>query len=133
MNVSLVFLRVLVLILSIVFMTIYFHSLPEGKALSNTILGVSVGLLFGLLLIGFDIVFRRFNLRSFNIAIIGIFIGYLMGQGLILVFDALIDISSISVILQPQTLEIIKMALLLFGVYLGMIMTLRSSDELYVS
>jgi uncharacterized protein YacL len=35
--------------------------------------------------------------------------------------------------LQPQTLEIIKIALFLFGTYLGAIMTLRASDELYIS
>ncbi len=133
MNISLVFLRVLFLVLSMVFMTIYMHSMPEGKTFSNTIFGMGLGFVFGMLLIGLDMTFRRFNLRSFNIAIIGIFIGYLMGQALILVFDAIVDISSISVVFKPQTLEIIKIALLLFGVYLGMVMTLRSSDELYIS
>jgi hypothetical protein len=46
----------------------------------NTMLGILLGLVFGSLLIGFDLAFRRFNLRSFNIAIVGIFLGYLMGR-----------------------------------------------------
>ncbi len=133
MNISLAFLRIFFLILSVFFMTTFMLSTPTGTPVSNALIGVVVGLLFGFLLIGFDILFRRFNLRAFNIAIIGIFIGYLMGQALVLIFDAILDISSISIALQPQTLEIIKIALFLFGTYLGTMLTLRASDELYVS
>lgn len=133
MNISLAFLRTFFVILSVIFMTIYMHSTPGGHTVGNTMIGILLGLIFGALLIGFDKVFRRFNLRSFNIAIIGIFVGYLMGQAIVLVFSAILDISAASVVLQPKTLEIIKIAFFLFGVYLGTIMTLRSSDELYVS
>lgn len=133
MNISLAFMRTLFVILSIFFMTTFMISSPTGTFMGNTFVGILLGLIFGGLLIGFDITFKRFNLRSFNIAIIGIFIGYLMGQALVLVFDAILEISRISIILQPQTLEIIKIALFLFGTYLGTIMTLRASDELYVS
>ncbi len=133
MNISLTFLRTFFMILSVVFMTIYMHSIPSGQTFGNTIIGVVLGLAFGSLLIGFDMAFRRFNVRSFNIATIGIFIGYLMGQALLIVFSAILDISAASVVLQPITLEVIKIAIFLFGVYLGTIMTLRSSDELYIS
>lgn len=133
MNLSLVFTRFFFAILSVFFMTTYMVSLPEGALVWNVFFGVAIGLVFSALLIGFDIFFRRFNLRAFNIAIIGLLIGYLMGLALILIFDAILDISSISISLAPQTLEIMKIALFLFGTYLGTIMTLRSSDELYVS
>ncbi len=108
-------------------------SSPHGSPTGNVFIGLALGAALIALLIGFDIIFRKFNLRSFNIAIIGLFLGYLMGQALVLTFDAILDISSISISLSPQILEVIKMALFLFGVYLGTIMTLRSSDELYVS
>jgi uncharacterized protein YacL len=133
MNLSLVFLRILFVILSIFFMTTYMVSSQTGVPHINALIGIGLGMLFSFVLIGFDILFKRFNLRSFNIAIIGIFIGYLMGQALVLVFDAVLDISRISIVLQPQTLEVIKIALFLFGTYLGTIMTLRAADELYVS
>lgn len=133
MNISLAFLRVLFLILSVFFMTTYMVSSPTGSHATNVIIGVVLGLVFGFLLIGFDYFFKRFNLRSFNIAVIGLFIGYLMGQALVLIFSAILNISSITIALQPQTLEIVKIALFLFGTYLGTIMTLRSSDELYIS
>jgi uncharacterized protein YacL len=133
MNISLAFMRTLFVVLSIFFMTTFMISSPTGSLHVNALIGILIGLIFGFLLVGFDVAFKRFNLRSFNIAIIGIFIGYLMGQALVLVFDAILEISRISIILQPQTLEIIKIALFLFGTYLGTIMTLRASDELYVS
>jgi uncharacterized protein YacL len=133
MNISLAFMRILFVALSIFFMTTYMISTPTGTLTANILIGVALGVAFGILLIGFDSLFRKFNLRSFNIAIIGIFIGYLMGQALVLIFDAILEISSISITLQPQTLEVVKIALFLFGTYLGTIMTLRASDELYVS
>ncbi len=133
MNISLAFMRILFVTLSIFFMTTFMLSSQTGSASANASIGIILGFIFGFLLIGFDIVFKRFNLRSFNIAVIGIFIGYLMGQALVLIFNAVLEISRVSIILQPQTLEIIKIALFLFGTYLGTIMTLRASDELYVS
>ncbi|MFI5333890.1 MAG: PIN/TRAM domain-containing protein [Chlamydiales bacterium] len=133
MNISLAFMRIFFMILSIFFMTTFMLSSPIGSPATNSIIGVIIGLLFGFILVGFDTLFRRFNLRAFNVAIIGIFIGYLMGQAIVLTFDAVLEISSISMTLQPQTLEIIKIALFLFGTYLGAIMTLRASDELYIS
>jgi uncharacterized protein YacL len=133
MNISLAFLRTLFVLLSVVFMTLFMISLPSGKSLPNILFGVGIGFAFGMVLIAFDLAFRRFNLRSFNIAILGVFIGYLMGQALALILHAVLEVSSIGTLLQPHTIELIKIAVILFGVYLGTIMTLRSSDELYVS
>lgn len=133
MNISLAFVRIFFTIISIFFMTTYMLSRPEGLLATNALIGILIGFVFSLLLIGFDTLFRKFNLRSFNIAVVGLFIGYLMGQALVLIFDAILDLSSISLVLTPQALEIIKIALFLFGTYLGSIMTLRASDELYIS
>ena len=119
--------------LCVVFITIYTLSLPNVATGMGVTIGVIGGLIFMALLVGFDIAFKRFNLRSFNIAIIGLFIGYLMGQALVLVFDAILDFTRIADAFGPQTIEIIKIALFLFGLYLGTVMTLKSSDEIYVS
>jgi uncharacterized protein YacL len=128
MNLALAFTRTLFMILSIFFMTVYMASTGN-----NIGIGVGLGVVLGLALIGFDLLFKRFNLRAFNIAIIGLFVGYLMGQALVLVLGAILDISAASIALEPTVLEVIKIALFLFGVYLGTLMTLRSADELYVS
>ncbi len=133
MNIALAFTRLLFLILSIFFMTLYMISMPEGTLMSNAIIGVSIGIIFAFILYGFDVLFRKHNLRSFNIAIIGLFVGYLMGLALVLIFNTILDISTLTIHLQGQVIEIIKIALFLFGTYLGTVMTLKASDELYVS
>lgn len=133
MNISLTFLRILFFVLSILFMTTYMLSFPTGTIHENALLGIILGGSLGCLLIILDILFRKCNLRSFNIAIIGLFFGYLMGQALLLVFEAFLEISGISTALHPQAIELIKICLFLFGTYLGTIMTLKAADELYVS
>ncbi|MBS0620947.1 MAG: hypothetical protein JSS61_05770 [Verrucomicrobia bacterium] len=99
----------------------------------GALIGILVGGLFSLLLIGFDLTCKRFNLRSFNIATLGMFIGYFMGKALVLLLTTALEMSQMSFVLQPQTLDILKISLFLFGTYLGAIMTLRAADELYVS
>jgi uncharacterized protein YacL len=133
MNITLAFTRLFFFILSIFFITTYMITGPLGFSVENLIIGIGLGALLGLLLMGFDVLFRRYNLRSFNISIVGLFIGYFMGQALVLIFSAILDISSATIHLEPRILEVIKIALFLFGTYVGTIMTLRSSDELYVS
>lgn len=115
-------------------MTAYMISSPAGTLLERSILGVFSGFALGGLLIAFDLIFKRFNLRSFNIAIIGLFVGYLMGGALVLVLKAILDISTLDdTYLSQRTIEMMEVSLFLFGIYLGTLMTLRSSDELYVS
>lgn len=93
--------------------------------------GAILGILIGSILIGLDFFFRKFNLRSFNIVILGLFIGYLMSLALLLIFQAILDIASIHP--EHHIIEIVKIFLFLFGTYLGVVMTLRASDELYLS
>lgn len=133
MNRSLLFLRLFFLVLSVFFMSTLMVSTRPGPFAETLGFGALLGLLFGLLLIGFDQLFKRFHLRSFNIALVGILLGFLMGKALLLVFQALLDLSQIQIALQPQTTELIKTALFLFGLYLGCIMTHRSADEIHLS
>jgi uncharacterized protein YacL len=133
MNPALMFTRILFAILSIFFMTVYMISGQNGATLENIIKGVGLGALLSCLLISSEFLFRRFNLRAFNTAIVGIFVGYFMGQALDLVLDAVLIISSASIHISPELLEICKITLFLFGVYLGTLMTLRAADELYVT
>lgn len=133
MNVALAFTRILFVLLSVFFLAFYMISGTEGYSLGKLGVGVVLGLLFGGALIGFDLLFKRFNLRSFNVAVLGLFFGYLMGQAFVLVFNAILGISAASIHLSPQSLEIVEILLFLFGIYIGTLMTLRSSDEIYVS
>jgi uncharacterized protein YacL len=120
MSNSLPFIRILFFVLSVVFVTVANREQPIFGALYGSVLGLA--------LIGFDLLFKRFNLRSFNVAALGIIFGYFMGLGLNLVFSAIIGDH-----LDSRTLEMARITLFLFGIYLGMLMTIRSSDELSIS
>ncbi|MBN1914350.1 MAG: hypothetical protein JW769_00470 [Parachlamydiales bacterium] len=114
-------------------MTIFMVTTTEHPTLFEGFLGIVLGVLFASLLYLFDFVFRRFHLRSFNIVIIGLFIGYLMGSALALILDALIGITTVALPYESEITEILKISLFLFGTYLGTIMTIRFSDEIYMS
>ena len=133
MNLTLAFVRTLFFVLSIFFLTTYMVAGPQGNTPTNFALGISFGAMFGIALIGFDLLFRRFNLRAFNISILGLIFGYFMGLVLVMILSAILEISTASIHLDPRTVEIIKIGLFLFGLYIGTLMTLRASDELYVS
>ena len=133
MNIGLAFTRILFVILSIFFMIVYMVAGGEEYSLENLGKGVLAGAILGGVLVGFDFLFRRFNLRAFNTAIIGVFVGYFMGKALVLVLDAILIISAASIHLSDPTLEILKISIFLFSIYLGTLMTIRAADELYVT
>lgn len=114
-------------------MATYRITTPGTSLQENALVGVALGIALSILLIASDFAFRKFTLRAFNITIIGLFIGYLMGKALVLIFNTFIDISSLAYSFEHQTLEMTKITLFLFGTYLGTIMTLKTSEELYLS
>lgn len=130
MNISLAFIRTFFVLLSVIFVTIY--TVHTFGAPSGYYTGVGIGLGYGIVLVFLDIFFKRFNLRSFNVALLGLFFGYLMGQALVLILHGILSIVYI-VNFHTALVEIIEIGLFLFGIYLGLILTLRAADELYVS
>lgn len=133
MNPSALFGRLFFLVLSIFFMTTFMLTSSPGSTLGNTAVGFGLGGLLFALFLGFDFAFQKFHLRSFNAITLGLFFGYLMGQGLILIFDTVLDLTTLAIVMQPQTLEIIKISIFLFGIYLATMMTLKYAEEIYLS
>lgn len=132
MHTSLTFIRIFFILISILFFTTYTTSTFEGGlSLFNSLTGVILGLAIGTFLVTMEFIFRRFNLKTFNVAVLGLFCGYLMGQALWLILNTLVDFSSSSI--PAEALDILKISIYLFTCYLGMVIILRSSDELYVS
>lgn len=131
MGISTTFIRIIFVILSLIFMIAFTLGLYHEPTPLQYAFGAVLGLGIGAILTGVDTLFKRFNLRSFNIAILGLLIGYFMSLVLLLLFDAIIEISGA----EPThyLLTAIKIFIFLFGTYLGVIMTLRASNEIYVS
>lgn len=106
MNSNPAFIRFFFALFSMIFL---YDWLPTWK-------GAGLGGLFGLGLIGCEPLFKRYNLRAFNTVIIGILLGYLMRQALLLFIPVTFD---------PF--------LSLLCIYVGVHTTLRASDEFSVS
>lgn len=133
MRPSLIFIRALFTVISIIFMVTYTLSYLHGPLINKVCFGILVGLGFAGLLMIFERIFYRSNLRTFNIATLGLFLGYLMGQALVITFNAISQISNLTTHLNAMTSEMIKIGLYLFGTYFGTLLTLKFADELHMS
>lgn len=132
MQLSLTFIRTLfVMLCTILAILLAAASASAENQLARIAIGAISGVVFGGFVISLDLLFKRLNLRTFNTAIIGLFIGYLMGSAILLVIQAVLDIGVIP--LNPQILLMIQASVFLVVCYLGMVMTARASNELYVS
>lgn len=132
MKFSLNLIRLLFLLISCLLLTLYTVSLnPDGIMALNLALGTSSGVAFAFILFGIEKLFYNFNLKSFNIATLGLFFGYLMGNALQLISSAFVSISALPI--NPQTMTLFNACIYLFTIYAGMTMTLRAAEELYIS
>jgi len=132
MQLSLTFIRILFLSLSILLaITFTVAGALADQLLVRAAIGAIGGAAIGGLMMSLDILFRRFNLRTFNTAIIGLFFGYCMGSAILLVFQTALDIGVSP--LESQTLLAIQAVIFLIACYLGLVMTARASHELHVS
>lgn len=132
MQLSLAFIRILFLGLCMLLATIIATAdAPAETFLIKFSFGLLAGGAFGGAIISLDVLFKRFNLRTFNTAIVGLFIGYMMGSAILLVLQSILSINSTRV--ESQTLLAVEAAIFLSTCYLGMVMTARASNELYLS
>lgn len=127
MGVSLVFIRSFFLMLSVLLSTFYFVANSEkNNFYLDILMGISYGTLLSLIIFGIDYSLKKFNLRTFNIIILGLFFGYLLSQVLLVIISGLVDIN-----LLPNG-SLIKSFIYLSSIYLGMIMTARSASDFYM-
>ena len=125
MNGTVVFFRLFLVIITVFLVTAHLISNPGGSLVQ----GISTALSIGLALIGLDLLFQRFNLRTFTHTILGLFIGYLMGQVLSLIFSSVMEASHLN---NPFLFKL-KTALFLLGTYSGTVLTLRYADQVSLS
>lgn len=132
MQLSITFIRTLFLGLSILLAC----SLAVAEASSEDMavriaIGTLIGAVFGALIIGLDIVFKRLHLRSFSTAIAGLFVGYLMGSAILLVVRTVFDLGGVR--LEPHAMLTLSSSIFLAACYIGMVMTAKAANELYLS
>lgn len=129
MSLPITFIRLLFLIISVAFaVSVATQSFEGGLNPLNTAVGLLGGLAMAGLLIGFDNIFKRFNLKTLNTATLGLFCGYLLAEAILFIFNGILADTTTSILFTP-----IRLFTYLFCAYFGMIMALRSSEELHVS
>lgn len=131
MSISINLVRALFFILSVLFLTTYTVALESHFTISNLLIGLGTGSVLGVFFIATDISLKKFNLRTLNIVTLGLFIGYFLGQAIISVLTASLDLALSS--MSPASLMLLKTIVYLFSCYLGALMTMRASEEFYVS
>lgn len=132
MNISLTFIRTLFTLMCVFFLTAYTTTLSiNGFNFANGVIGITLGLLFGGALISLESMIQKANLKSFNLAMIGLFLGYLMAQTIMMILSAVIDLTILPITM--ETAALIKIAIFLSCAYFGMIMTARCADDFYIS
>lgn len=132
MSISLNFIRMAFILLSILFLTAYAAlNTQEGPTIVNLLLGVLGGAVLGALLVASDNFLKKFSLRSLNIVTIGLFIGYLLGTAILMVLNASLELTRIPI--SNTTLILFKTIIYLICCYISTFITAWASEELYLS
>lgn len=131
MNISIAFARTFFLSVSVLLITIYTIATCGGITPLSVFSGLILGSAFALLLMGFDSLLKRFNLKAFNTTILGLFLGYLMSSALLLLVDSIFLITELS--LEKTVKDSVEIVIFLFGTYVGLMMTVRAAEEVYIS
>lgn len=130
MNLTNAFRRGLVLLLCFFLYTTYFTT-AYGFEPVNILKGCAAGAAFALFLCGIDILLKKFTLRTLNLALLGLFIGYFLGQAVWTIMT-----NTLSVVADPfsPTLEpLVKIGVFLTTIYLSILTTFRSAEEMHLS
>lgn len=128
MNKTLLFTRVVFVSLCTLLSVLYTSTGWNQNPLEMGI-KLALGLAAGLLIVFSEIyLIKKITLRSFNIALLGLFFGYLMGEGLFEVIESVFKGTPAF-----STDPLFRGAIYLPFLYIGMILTARAADQLHVS
>lgn len=125
MSLSISFIRFLFILICVAFaISTATHYIDGGFNLINTAVGILGGFAVGVLFMGLEVFFNRFNLKTFNTAALGLFCGYVMAEAIMFLFHGIFG----DAINLPA-----RFIIYTFCAYLGMVMTARAAEEFHVS
>ncbi len=128
MKTPLSFMRIFYTILSVILLTTYAITTNLGQStLLNIFVGTFLGLLISGLMIGADYLLKRVDFRSLTITLIGLVFGFMIGQVFLMILTNVLDASLFD--LSQTSALFLKIALFLTCAYLGMLITLRTSEQ----
>lgn len=129
MNISLSLIQFLFIFVCILFsMSFATHYFEQGFDWINISLGFVVGCILSAILIGIERILRKFQLRSLNTALLGLFFGCLMAQVILLNLEGVLAANIDSASFLP-----VRFFIFLICAYIGIVMTIQSADEIHLS
>jgi len=131
MSTSNVFSKAVFSFLSLLYFTAYALATFPFSFAVNTSLGISAGLAFCIILFAADVAFKKLSLKALNLTALGLLFGYALGQSVMLAMVGILELASISLL--PESIVFIKGLVYLFSLYFGVTLTLRASEDVYVS
>lgn len=120
-----VFFSIVCVLFSVSFTTHFFEGGMNG-------LNIAVGLLSGSVLaaglVSLDPIFKRFNLRALNTAVLGVFFGYLMAQSILFSINGILGWETYSLNFMP-----LRFFVFLVCSYIGIMITTQAAAEIRIS
>ena len=87
---SLSFVRIFYTLLSLLFCTSFaIANFASQSVLIKIVIGLIGGSVFAAALIALDVLFEKFNLKTFNLMTLGLFFGYLMSEVIWLILQGI--------------------------------------------
>lgn len=126
------FVRNLFIILSSLLVATFMLSLPFETLSFKIVSACFAATAFTLLLLILEASFKKYHLRLFNTVILGFFLGGLMGKTLLFVFNSAIEMTILHSYLSHPFFSILQISILLVGVYLGTVLTIKASQTFYL-
>lgn len=132
MKTTIAFIRIFFVLLSVLLFATYSVGVNQGGTnIMNLSFGVLGGIAFAVLLIGFDSIVKKMNLKAFNITLLGLVLGYLMGETVLLLLSSATQFTSWS--MPAEGTALVRISVLLLTTYLAMTTVARASDEFHLS
>lgn len=132
MNRSLLPIRLSFILICIFFSIVYAMTVNPENTFTSVVMGLSSGLLLGCGVVAIDyFVSQKVNLRILNTLLIGLFLGYLLGELLLTILNSAQQLSPPKLL--PQVSGIVKAAIFLVSLYIGLAFTARASNEFHLS
>lgn len=123
--------RSLFMLVSILFMIAFTMNTGEKVTASTYLSGALYGFILASTAIVLDRLLKKISFRFFNLTIVGLIFGYLMSLCLLLIFTTFLDIALFK--LSETTIALCKLSIFLSGLYLGVILSYRYSEELCIT
>jgi len=131
MKSSLTFIRIFFLSLCTLFAVAYsFFQPSEVQSYQTVATQLLIGFSFGLAIISLEFLFKKVSFKTLTIAVVGLTLGYLIGEGLIFLIQSTFSSLATSPQISPEIATLAHICTLLIATYLGLVVTQQTAEQI---